>query len=192
MADPLDLDGLAPSFQEALDRLPERRIPGVDRIATEGARLQVGGRVPSLARMAEMSDAELSLLAKRFGIDPERVAMTEQAIERATSRLIGADAPDPALVERVMKQAESAVRRELQQAAKRLVRQYTTEKLDVGPDTPMLWQAVDEGACPSCKERDGKTMTQREWEEIGEPGSPNTLCNGSCRCSLLPQEMFDA
>ncbi len=156
-------------------------------ISTEGARLRVGGRVPTPAAIARMTDAEVNLLLRRFGVGQDRVELMTQAVERAAQRLVGAEAPTPALVEKVMASAQAAVRRELQVAAKELTRQYTTREMGVGGETVERWQAVmDKATCDDCEARHGDVQTHEEWVADGEPGSRNLQCNGQCRCILVP------
>ena len=166
--------------------------PLVDRIETEGARLRQGGRVRSLERIAKLTDAELNLTLRRFGIGQDRVEMVAQAVERSMQRLVGTTAPTPALLQQVLDRTESAVRKELRLAAKELTRTYLHQKLGTKPGDLEEWQAVmDTRTCDDCEERDGMDpMTHEEWEAQGLPGSTNLVCDGECRCMLVPARMF--
>ena len=39
--------------------------------------------------------------------------------------------------------------------------------------------------------RHGIVKTHQEWLDWGEPGSDNLLCDGRCRCDLIPDEAFE-
>jgi hypothetical protein len=159
---------------------------------TDGARLSVGGRVPTPADIARMTDAEANLLLRRFGVGQDRVELVSAALERASQRLVGAEAPSTALVDATMAAAERAVRRELRVAAKELTRQYQTREMGVGDDTPERWQAVmDKATCNDCEARHGEVQPHAAWVQDGEPGSRNLVCNGQCRCLLVPDAAFD-
>lgn len=146
--------------------------------------LRQGGRVPSLQDVAGMTDAELSLLLRRFGVDQARVQLTREAVVRALRQLTNAQNPEPAVVEEALRRAEAAVRRDLQFMAKEAIR---ARELDALPDDELLaWTAVlDSGTCESCRARhDMEPRLLSEWEWIGTPGSDNLICDGGCRCKL--------
>lgn len=148
--------------------------------------------LPTLAQIVKLSDLELDLLLRQMGVPVEREEMLRTAVRRAAGRLVGADNPDAVLVDRVMQQAESAVRRELQVTAKQLTREYTQRELGVQAETMLRWQAVmDAATCGSCEERHGSVQTFGDWLDDGEPGSRNLICNGNCRCMLIPDDAFD-
>ena len=44
--------------------------------------------------------------------------------------------------------------------------------------------------CEDCEARHGSVQTLAEWEADGLPGSRNTICNGNCRCELVPDDAF--
>lgn len=146
----------------------------------------------TLADIVGLTNAELTILLRQYGVSVDREEMLRDAVRRAASRLVGADNPDKALVDKVMATAEAAVRREIQITAKELTRQYTQRELGVQAETLLRWQAVlDKATCESCRERHGSKQTQSEWLEFGEPGSSNLVCNGNCRCMLVPDDAYD-
>lgn len=170
------------------------RGDGLVLLDADPPRLLVGGRVPSPEQLARMTDAELNLLLRRFGASRDRAQLLSVEVRRASMRLVGADAPDDALVEAVLGRAEQAVRRHLRVAAKDLVRRYEQGRIASEPEMPMRWVAVlgGKGSCPSCETRNGQVQTMREWEGQGEPGSDNLLCGPECRCRLEPDVWFRA
>lgn len=157
-------------------------------------RLIIGGRVPPLERLSRMTDAELNLLAKRFGVDEDRARMLSVEVRRASMRLVGADNPDDELADQVLQRAEQAVRRTLRTRAKDLVRRYELARLATTDEMPMRWIAVLGGSssCPSCKRRHDHVQTFRVWSGEGMPGSANLICEDECRCLLQPDRWFRA
>jgi len=147
--------------------------------------------LPTLAEIVALTDAELQLLLRRQGVGEDMEDRIMVAAERAASRLIKANAPTPALVEAVMKASERAIRRELQKAAKELVRRYSARENGVQADTLERWVSVqDNRVCEDCEARHGHVQTHADWEQDGLPGSDNTVCDGNCRCELVPDEAF--
>lgn len=157
-------------------------------------RLIVGGRVPPIEKLSRMTDAELNLLAKRFGVDTDRARMLSVEVRRASMRLVGAEAPDEELEDQVLARAEQAVRRTLRTRAKDLVRRYELARIATTDEMPMRWIAVLGGttSCPSCKRRHDHVQTFREWVGQGLPGSPNLTCSDECRCLMQPDRWFRA
>ena len=47
--------------------------------------------------------------------------------------------------------------------------------------------------CTTCTERNGLVGTRAQFEAIGIPGAGTTICQGGCRCTLVPitKEEFD-
>jgi hypothetical protein len=146
-------------------------------------RLRVGGRLPALPRMAQMTDAELTGLLRRFGIVPDRVALLEAAVEREATRLLAADNPSRTLVENVQGRAEAAVRRELMVSAKDAVRRY--ERARISDAGALRWQCCFRNSCDDCIGLHGEHRDPADWEGE-EPGNPNLQCNGLCNCVLEP------
>lgn len=147
--------------------------------------------LPTLAEIVGLSDAELRLLLLRQGVRADLEDRVMVAAERAASRLIRANAPSPALVDSVMLASERAIRRELQKAAKELVRQYETREGGVTPSTLERWVSVqDDRVCEDCEARHGAVQTHQDWEADGLPGSENTICDGNCRCVLVRDDSF--
>lgn len=174
-------------------RLAER-ADGLVLDADPPPRLIVGGRVPAIEKLSRMTDAELNLLAKRFGVDTDRARMLSVEVRRASMRLVGADNPDDALADQVLARAEAAVRRTLRTRAKDLVRRYELARLATTDEMPMRWIAVLGGStsCPSCERRHDHVQTFRVWAGEGMPGSSNLICQDECRCLLQPDRWFRA
>lgn len=150
------------------------------------------GRLPSMERLVEMDDDELARTLKRFGVDPRRAERLMRAMASASERLIGAEAPDAKLVERVVARATTAVSTELRMIAKELIRDYIFGKFAAAKPGRWLWIAVmDKATCDSCDERHNTSHTMEEWEERGLPGDANLLCGAECRCELAPDDWFD-
>lgn len=162
-------------------RQDDASTPIVEKVS---ARLIQGGRVPELARLGTMTDAELNLLLRRFGIAKDRERMLSREVSRATRRLVGADNPDRALVDRVLDDAERAVRRTLRQSTKVAVREYRATAAGWQPDTVLRWETSGGKSCPSCEDRHGLTATWAAWQARGEPGSSNLFCGLECNCGL--------
>lgn len=149
-------------------------------------RLLQGGRLPSLESLASKSDAELNLLLRRFGLDVDRAQKLEDAVVRATRQLTRAKNPSAAVIDRAVRQAESALRRELMQTSKETLRAYQAQKRGAGE--MLVWVAVNDGGddrtCADCEALHGTVKTAAQWAEYGEPGGDNTVCDGNCRCTL--------
>lgn len=169
------------------DHLYARSIArALERKDADPPRLIVGGRVPELERLGDLTDAELNLLLRRFGMDRDRGALLSTAVADVASRVADAPNPDDALVQQVLSRAETAVRLNLLSAAKGAVRDYRAHADRWEDDTELRWvsRLPAPGVCPSCVERHNLVMTWAEWQSEGEPGSPNTICNGQCLCEL--------
>lgn len=173
----------------ATERADARRIKIADPDAPQ---LRVGGRLPSRERMRQMSDAQLNLTLRRFGVEISRDASLASEVRRASQRLVRTRRPDTALVERVHRNAEAAVRRSLQIQVKDVIRRYTFARYKAAGHEEFKWVCVlDNHSCESCLARHYyDPMPMDEWEQIGEPGSHNLLCNGQCRCELEPAAFF--
>ncbi len=144
-----------------------------------------------MAQLATLSDAELRLLAQRLGVGPEHVERVSAAVARAVSRLVGANLPSDLLVERVKRATDTAIRRTMEHVTRDLVRQYEAREQGVTGATLERWQSVqDDRVCEDCEARHGSVQTHAEWEADGLPGSRNTVCNGNCRCILVPERAF--
>jgi hypothetical protein len=51
------------------------------------------------------------------------------------------------------------------------------------------WVAVNAGeACPDCAIRQGVVLTFEQWEQVGRPGSGETICKDHCFCMLVPEQ----
>lgn len=149
-------------------------------------------RIPTPAEIATLSDAELRLLAQRLGVTDTHVARVTEAVRRATSRLVGANLPSLALVTAVREATQRAIRREMTKVTRELIRERQREEFGGDEDTPERWISVMDGKeCEDCNARHGHVQTHSEWEADGLPGSNNTLCDGHCRCDLMPNSMFE-
>lgn len=155
----------------------------------ETPRLRVGGRLPRLEDLAQKTDAELNLLLRRFGLSIDRGQAIEDAVVRATRQLTRAKNPSEEVVERALRSAESAVRRELLLMSKETLRAHRRAQRE---DAEVLvWVSVlDERTCRDCEKLHGRKMTAAQWEAYGEPGEDNTVCDGNCRCTLEDAEDF--
>lgn len=148
-------------------------------------------RIPTPAEISTLSTAELRLLAQRLGVSQAHVDRVTEAVRRATSRLIGANLPSDALVKAVTEATDRAIRRELQAVTRDLIRQAQAREQGVEADSMLRWQSVqDDRVCEDCEARHGSVQTLAEWEADGLPGSRNTICNGNCRCELVPDDAF--
>ena len=48
------------------------------------------------------------------------------------------------------------------------------------------WITISARPCPDCMPRHGRVETLEFWESVGEPGSGFSVCQGSCKCELVP------
>jgi len=165
-----------------LEERRTRRTPRAD---------EASPAAPALADIAGLTDAQLVTLLRRYGIrlDPERLFAAN--MERITEQLIAANVPDDTLVARVAKTAELRLRQHMQHEAKAAVRAASTQRLGIGRTEggALMWTAVmDAATCESCEARHGEMHTQAEWEELGLPGDSALVCDGNCRCELVPSE----
>lgn len=135
------------------------------------------------------TDAELNLLLRRFGLATDRGQRLEDAVVRATRQLTRAKTPSPRVIERAIKQAESAVRAELLAMSKETLRAY--ERAQNADAEQLVWVSVlDDSTCGDCEELHGTVMSAAEWEARGEPGEGNEVCGNNCRCTLRPAATF--
>lgn len=148
-------------------------------------------RIPTPAEIASLTDAELRALAQQLGIGPEHVTRVTSAVQRAALRLVGANLPSPALVEAVRQASSRAIRREMQKVTRELIREHQAEAQGLEPGSMLRWQSVqDNRVCEDCEARHGSVQTYADWKADGLPGSQNTVCDGACRCELLPDDAF--
>ena len=159
----------------------------------DAVRLLQGGRLPSLESLVGKTDAELNLLLRRFGLAEDRAQRLEDAVVRATRQLTSAKHPSQAVVDRAIKQTEAAVRRELMQTSKETLRAYQAQRR--GAAAVLVWVAVNDGGddrtCDDCAALHGTIKTAAEWQSYGEPGGDNTVCDGTCRCTLEDAAGYD-
>lgn len=53
------------------------------------------------------------------------------------------------------------------------------------------WQAIFVNTCKSCIALHGKSRTLAQWDATGgRPKIRNTVCDGRCKCSLIPSEVM--
>lgn len=154
--------------------------------------------LPPIDELAGLSDDALRSILRDNGVAWNEDEALATQIERVSSRLIGAERPDDALVERVIRSALSRTRTRLLGAAKGVVRDITTARSFRGrpPEAPMIWIALldttpGHETCSSCEDRHNDSAPMSEWRERGLPGSANLLCGDQCRCELLPDDLFD-
>ena len=174
------------------------RIPPIRREHLEARRLARGDSIrfdaaplPDLDEIIDLSPRQLASLAKRLGveIDEERLV---RAVVGSTRRIVGAGVPDDALAEAVVEAGKRAVRNALVQGAKEAIRDREMAKHGSSKRDMMLWVSVlDDRTCSSCEDRHGESMTLAQWERQGMPGSDVLLCDGNCRCELVPDEWFE-
>ncbi len=70
---------------------------------------------------------------------------------------------------------------------------YTDEiqtELGFDENTLYTWQAVFVNTCPSCIELHGTTKTKKAWDAEGGPKVFPTVCDGNCRCILIPTDVM--
>lgn len=148
-------------------------------------------RVPSPAEVSALSDAELRALAQQLGVRQEHVAQVTAAVQRQAMRLVGANLPSPALVEAVRQAASRAIRREMTRITRALIREHQAIAQGLEPGSMLRWVSVqDDRVCDDCEARHGHVQTLADWQADGLPGSQNTICDGNCRCELVPDEAF--
>lgn len=151
-----------------------------------------GKYLPSRERIGRMEMSELVETLRRFGVSVDTSRLDEVG-RRALEQLAAAPNPSPRLIEQAAKRLISGYRRELTRVAKDYVR--VAERRVWGlegraaRDAMAMWLAVyDEDTCPDCIDNHGEERTMREWAAAGLPGSSNLICNGACRCELLPAD----
>ena len=64
------------------------------------------------------------------------------------------------------------------------------EELGFDQNTLYTWQAIFVKTCPSCIELHGTTKKKSAWDSEGGPKVQPTICNGNCRCILMPTEVM--
>jgi hypothetical protein len=82
------------------------------------------------------------------------------------------------------------VRRSDERRAQRAQQRLTDEQtlIEQGAQRErLMWQARFVNTCPDCVQLSGQIKTFQEWQRTGGlPRQRNTICNGSCQCSLVP------
>ena len=154
----------------------------------------VAGRfLPSLETLSKRSGPALEGTLQRFGVrvDEERLATR---VGRVLDQLQSAPNPSPALLERTQRGLLRAADDEMRRVAKDFVRERERKELGLRADSLVQWVAVgDDRTCPDCDSRhDEEPTTMAAWEAVGLPGSPNLICNGNCRCMLIPAAWTEA
>lgn len=120
------------------------------------------------------------------------MARVTEAVRRASMRLVGANLPSATLIEQVRKAASNAIRREMTRITRELIRERQAEAQGLVDESMLRWVSVqDDRVCDDCEARHGSVQTYADWQADGLPGSLNTVCNGNCRCELVPDEAFD-
>lgn len=152
-----------------------------------------GGRfVPSRDALERQSTGELVETLRRFGVEVDVERLLREATVRI-ERIAVADRPDRATLIDSAGRVEAFMQRELAREAKDYVRRLEMVAHGLrGPgsrEKVAVWQAVgDDRTCESCDDRHGEEATMDEWNGRGVPGSPNLVCDGNCRCELIPKE----
>lgn len=154
----------------------------------------LGRQLPRLQNIERRSSEQLIRTLRRVGATPD-VARLRAAARQAQAQVIKAKTPDVATVNRAIESVERAIKRELVREMKDYTRRAEMEAAGLrGRGTkrvPATWVAVgDEKTCPSCDARDGVTKQMRAWGD-GVPGSADLVCDGNCRCILLPDAWFE-
>lgn len=49
------------------------------------------------------------------------------------------------------------------------------------------WITVSDSPCPDCLPRHNEVETYEYWESVGLPGSGFSVCQGHCKCKLIPE-----
>ncbi len=163
------------------------KLKGLPRVARP---LTGPGRLPKLENLLDKSPDELIRTLNRFGIDPDLKAIESRA-NRAFGKLeqIIAEGVEP--TEALWASIEKAHVREMEQSlrlmTKQAIRLYRIDKL-AKQTGKLMWVAVEAGehSCPSCEPRHGQVKTLAQWQAAGLPGSAALICNGECKCNLIP------
>lgn len=163
------------------------------------------GRLPSRETLMRRDVPQLQATLRRMGITVNVGAMRARiaaspAVRRLTAALEAtADLPRrfraeaiAGLQEALAERMATDLQRQLRQQALEAVRQLHLRETGARGESLMIWVTVgpDEKTCNSCEPRHGEQRTLRTWQRRGMPGSPVLLCNGNCRCRLLPAAWF--
>lgn len=155
------------------------------------ARDPAGRLLPARESLDTKPVEYLFRLAERLGADVD-LGRLRAAFEAASRQVLSAGQPDIPTLLAAQERAEAAVQRELAREAKGWVREAERKEMGLGPRDLATWQAVlDEKSCASCEDRHGDERQMRSWENSGLPGDDSLVCDGNCRCELIPSDWLD-
>jgi len=180
MAEDLRFDFPVPPRQ--LTEGGERLIsPGL----TDGATPQQA-RLPSIADMRNLSQAELFDVLEQYGVTEPWESMindTRKYLQRVSSITPGSDRWNEELNNLITTES----RRGMLNLARRTQERFSTlDAIDGNVNQEMMWVTVsDDNLCENCDARGGRIQSYAQWTQDGLPGSAVCLGGDQCRCELV-------
>lgn len=152
---------------------------------TPGA-VAAAGRVPSVAQLGKLTDAELLATLEEFGVLAPWNTMQSQAAAYVT-RMTELQPGSVQFQAAVNNLISSESRRGLLGMTRRATQQYTTLLDTQGdPSKKLIWVSEnDDSTCDPCRGNAGEIHTFEEWQSIGMPGAATCEGGDYCRCDLL-------
>lgn len=134
-----------------------------------------------------------SMRARGMHVNPREIRQAARDAMRQTRRATRPDAAtqlrDQARVQRAMR---GAMVRQLKEHERVRDMEERGLKGRGASKQHAVWQAVgDDRTCESCDERHGEEASMRSWNARGLPGDANLVCDGNCRCELVPLEWVE-
>lgn len=117
----------------------------------------------------------------------EASGMVEGAIKQ---RLIREKKDNGRLFSGLTSKVKESVGQAVNLSANRSMYNKYAEMSGKGQDPGKLkyrWITVSDNPCPDCLPRHNEVETFEYWESVGLPGSGFSVCQGHCKCKLIPE-----
>ena len=180
-------------FRAMIDAAGTEFTAEMDVAFAQGLRTGTGRRAvvdmaqkASRAELASLADAEHKIDAAADALKAARTAKARtearEALRRAKRSLAGRKSFLARFETKVQAASRDTIRRQAYEA-----QEAQFVNAGFGPNAKYTWISVGEGSCPDCLALHGETRTLTAWSGK-RPGDGGTVCGGSCRCQLIPNE----
>lgn len=143
-------------------------------------------KIPSLAEMRNLSQAELVDLLQHYGVVQPWGVLQAQAAEYV-ARMSEIRPGTPEFAAEISRLTDAGSKRGALGLARRTAQQWSTlDSIQGNVNQEMIWVSEDdESTCDACEPRGGEIRTFAEWQALGPPGA--AVCRGGdyCRCDLI-------
>jgi hypothetical protein len=146
-------------------------------------------RLPSLAELQGLTNAELMEVLQHYGVMAPWGAMVTRAQQYVT-RMTELRPGSPEWQAEVDRLITTDSRRGMLSLNRRVAQTWSSlEAIDGDVNKTMIWLPErDENTCENCSANGGKEKTWAEWQVSGPPGAAVCLGGDQCRCDLVVVE----